>query len=131
MDDADLDAATKAAAAGIFFNAGQVCSAGSRVLAHEKVYDEVVARLTARAEALRMRGYRRQDHGARSCDFRRQMKSILDYVDIGQKEGASLVTGGQHIGDRGYYISPAGVREREARDANFAGRNLRPRRQRH
>src|ERR1700726_1058529 len=45
FDDADLDAATKAAAAGIFFNAGQVCSAGSRVLAHEKVYDEGVGRL--------------------------------------------------------------------------------------
>ena len=55
FDDADLDAASKAAAAGIFFNAGQVCSAGSRVLVQEKAYDEVVERLTARAQALRIR----------------------------------------------------------------------------
>jgi hypothetical protein len=40
--------------------------------------------VTARAEALRM--FRRQDRGARSRDSRKQMKSILDYVDIGQKE---------------------------------------------
>jgi aldehyde dehydrogenase (NAD+) len=53
FDDADLDAASKAAAAGIFFNAGQVCSAGSRVLVQEKAYDEVVGRLTARAKSLR------------------------------------------------------------------------------
>src|ERR1035437_4904816 len=54
FDDADLDASSKAAAAGIFFNAGQVCSAGSRVLVHEKVYNEVVERLTARAKAVRI-----------------------------------------------------------------------------
>ena len=52
--DADIEAASKAAASGIFFNAGQVCSAGSRVLAHEKVYDEVVERLTQRARAIRI-----------------------------------------------------------------------------
>jgi aldehyde dehydrogenase (NAD+) len=53
FDDADLDAASGGAAAGIFFNAGQVCSAGSRVLVQEKAYDEVVERLTARAKSLR------------------------------------------------------------------------------
>ena len=106
-DDADLDAATKAAAAGIFFNAGQVCSAGSRVLAHEKVYDEVVARLTARAEALRMGDTADKTTALGPVISEKQMKSILDYVDIGQKEGATLVTGGRHVGDRGYYISPA------------------------
>ena len=37
----------------------------------------------------------------------KQMKSILDYVDIGQREGARLTTGGKRIGDRGYFISPA------------------------
>lgn len=106
-DDADLDAATKAAAAGIFFNAGQVCSAGSRVLAHENVYEEVVARLTARAEALRMGDTADKTTALGPVISEKQMKSILDYIDIGQKEGATLVTGGRHVGDRGYYISPA------------------------
>jgi len=106
-DDADLDAATKAAAAGIFFNAGQVCSAGSRVLAHEKVYDEVVERLTARAKALRIGDTADRATALGPVISEKQMKSILDYIDVGQKEGATLTTGGQHVGDRGYYISPA------------------------
>src|ERR1700736_4402242 len=52
--DADLDAAVKAAGSGIFFNAGQVCSAGSRILVHEKIHDEVVERLAARANMIRL-----------------------------------------------------------------------------
>ena len=107
FDDADLDAATKAAAAGVFFNAGQVCSAGSRVLAHEKVYDEVVERLAMRASALRIGDTADKATALGPVISEKQMKSILDYIDVGQKEGATLVTGGQHVGDRGYYISPA------------------------
>jgi aldehyde dehydrogenase (NAD+) len=52
--DADLDQAIRAAGSGIFFNSGQVCSAGSRILVHEKIYDEVVKRLVARANAVRV-----------------------------------------------------------------------------
>src|SRR6201991_1726326 len=107
FEDANLDAAAKAAAAGIFFNAGQVCSAGSRVLAHENVYDEVVERLTARAEALRMGDTADKGTALGPVISERQMKTILDYVDIGEREGATLVTGGRHVGDRGYYLSPA------------------------
>src|SRR5580704_8009147 len=107
FDDADLDAASKAAAAGIFFNAGQVCSAGSRVLVQEKVYDEMVERLAARAKSLRMGDTLDRGTSLGPVISEKQMKSILDYVDIGQKEGASLVTGGEKIGKRGYFISPA------------------------
>jgi aldehyde dehydrogenase (NAD+) len=106
FDDADLDAATKAAAAGIFFNAGQVCSAGSRVLAHEKVYDEVVERLAARARAIRMGDPADRATALGPVISEKQMKTILGYVDIGRQEGASLVTGGERVGDRGYFVSP-------------------------
>src|SRR3981081_1427336 len=83
FDDADIEAASKAAASGIFFNAGQVCSAGSRVLAHEKIYDEVVERLTARAKGLRI-----GDPGDRATTpgpviSGKQMKIIIDYFAIG------------------------------------------------
>ena len=107
FDDANLDAASKAAAAGIFFNAGQVCSAGSRVLVQEGAYDEVVERLAARAKSLRMGDLLDRNTSLGPVISEKQMKSILDYVDIGQKEGASLVTGGERIGKRGYFISPA------------------------
>jgi aldehyde dehydrogenase (NAD+) len=107
FDDANLDAAAKAAAAGIFFNAGQVCSAGSRVLVQEGAYDEVVERLAERAKSLRMGDLLDRNTSLGPVISEKQMKSILDYVDIGQKEGASLVTGGERIGTRGYFISPA------------------------
>jgi aldehyde dehydrogenase (NAD+) len=107
FDDADLDAASKAAAAGIFFNAGQVCSAGSRVLVQEKAYDEVVERLAARAKSLRMGDPLDRATALGPVISEKQMRSILDYVDIGKKEGASLVTGGERVGSRGYFISPA------------------------
>src|SRR5271156_5005838 len=107
FDDADLDAAARAAAAGIFFNAGQVCSAGSRVLVQEGAYDEVVERIAERAKSLRMGDLLDRNTSLGPVISEKQMKSILDYVDIGQKEGASLVTGGERIGKRGYFISPA------------------------
>jgi aldehyde dehydrogenase (NAD+) len=107
FDDANLDAASKAAAAGIFFNAGQVCSAGSRVLAQEKVYDEVVDRLVARARSLRIGDPLDRGTALGPVISEKQMRSILDYVDIGRTEGASLVTGGARTGQRGYFISPA------------------------
>lgn len=107
FDDADLVAATRAAASGVFFNAGQVCSAGSRVLAQEKVYDEVVERLTHRASSLRMGDPSDRATSLGPVISEKQMNSILDYVDIGQKEGATLITGGERVGNRGYFLSPA------------------------
>jgi aldehyde dehydrogenase (NAD+) len=107
FDDANLEAAAKAAAAGIFFNAGQVCSAGSRVLVQEGAYDEVVERLAARAKSLRMGDLLDRNTSLGPVISEKQMKSILDYVDIGEREGASLVTGGERVGQRGYFISPA------------------------
>ncbi|WP_354034080.1 aldehyde dehydrogenase family protein [Bradyrhizobium sp. S3.2.6] len=107
FDDADLEAASKAAASGIFFNAGQVCSAGSRVLVQEKAYDEVVERLAARAKSIRIGDPLDRKTALGPVISEKQMRSILDYVDIGRAEGATLVTGGEKVGDRGYFISPA------------------------
>ncbi|WP_338701166.1 aldehyde dehydrogenase family protein [Bradyrhizobium sp. 26S5] len=107
FDDANLEAAAKAAAAGIFFNAGQVCSAGSRVLVQEKAYDEVVERLVACAESLRIGDPADRATVLGPVISEKQMRSILDYVEIGKNEGAQLATGGERVGDRGYFISPA------------------------
>ncbi len=107
FDDANLEAAAKAAAAGIFFNAGQVCSAGSRVLVQENAYDEVVERLVARAKSLRIGDPADRATALGPVISEKQMRSILDYVEIGKNEGAQLATGGVRVGDRGYFISPA------------------------
>jgi aldehyde dehydrogenase (NAD+) len=104
--DADLDSATKAAASGIFFNSGQVCSAGSRVLAQEAVYDEVVERMIARAKAIRVGDPTEPGTTMGPIVSETQMNRVLEYVDIGVKEGASLATGGTRIGERGYFVAP-------------------------
>lgn len=104
--DADLDAAPRAAASGIFFNAGQVCSAGSRILAQRQVYDEVVERMAARARAIRVGDPAEPGTTMGPVVSAAQMKTVLDYVEIGKKEGASAVTGGARIGERGFYVAP-------------------------
>jgi aldehyde dehydrogenase (NAD+) len=104
--DADLDAAVKAAASGIFFNSGQVCSAGSRILAHADIYDEVVERLVARAQAIRVGDPKDAGTSMGPLVSAVQLKRVLEYIEIGKSEGARLVTGGARLGRTGYFISP-------------------------
>jgi aldehyde dehydrogenase (NAD+) len=104
--DADIDAAVRAAGSGIFFNTGQVCSAGSRILAHEAVYDEVVQRLAARANSIRLGDPQEPGTSMGPLVSETQMNRVLGYIDIGINEGASLVTGGKRTGDRGYFVNP-------------------------
>ena len=104
--DADLDQAVKAASAGIFFNSGQVCSAGSRILAHESIYDEVVERLAVRARAIRLGDPRDPATAMGPVVSDVQMQRVLDYVDIGRSEGAQIVAGGSRRGDTGFFIEP-------------------------
>lgn len=111
--DADIDAAVKAAGAGIFFNTGQVCSAGSRILVHHSIHDKVVERLAARAQTTRMGNPQDSSTGMGPLVSEMQMKRVLDYIEIGRKEGATLVTGGSRHGNVGYFVEPtvfAGVR---------------------
>src|SRR5216683_2438457 len=104
--DADLDAAVKAAGSGIFFNAGQVCSAGSRILVHEKIHDEVVERLVERAHAVRVGDPRDPAVTMGPLVSAGQMARVLDYIAIGRAEGARLATGGTRHGERGYFVAP-------------------------
>jgi aldehyde dehydrogenase (NAD+) len=104
--DADLDAAVKAAASGVFFNAGQVCSAGSRILVHESIHDEVVERLVARAKAIRVGDPRDVSTSMGPLVSAGQMHRVLNYIDIGTRQGASIAIGGARIGDSGYFVAP-------------------------
>ena len=111
--DANLERAARAAASGIFFNAGQVCSAGSRVLVQKSAYDEVVERIAERARAIRVGDPAASGTTMGPVISAAQMKTVLDYIEVGKKEGASAVTGGRRSGDKGYFVEPtvfAGVR---------------------
>jgi aldehyde dehydrogenase (NAD+) len=104
--DADLEAAVKAAASGIFFNSGQVCSAGSRILAHADIYDEVVERLVARAQAIKVGDPKDPTTSMGPLVSDVQMKRVLDYIEVGKREGATLAAGGNRVGDGGYFVRP-------------------------
>ncbi|MBP0589401.1 aldehyde dehydrogenase family protein [Paraburkholderia sp. LEh10] len=104
--DANIDNAVRAAASGIFFNTGQVCSAGSRILAHRDVYDDVVERLAARAQSIKVGDPNERETTMGPLVSAAQMKTVLDYVEIGRNEGASIVTGGARIGQKGFFVEP-------------------------
>ncbi|MFP4894930.1 aldehyde dehydrogenase family protein [Paraburkholderia sp. EG304] len=104
--DTNLDNAVRAAASGVFFNTGQVCSAGSRILAHRDVYDEVVERLATRAKSIKVGDPSLRETSMGPLISAAQMKTVLSYVDTGRSEGASLVTGGARVGNRGFFVEP-------------------------
>jgi aldehyde dehydrogenase (NAD+) len=104
--DANLDQAVKAAGSGIFFNTGQVCSAGSRILAHRSIHDQVVERLVARAEGVRIGDPRDAKTSMGPLISGTQMERVLGYIEVGRSEGAKVAIGGARHGERGYYVAP-------------------------
>uniref|UniRef100_A0ACD5ZE42 Uncharacterized protein n=2 Tax=Avena sativa TaxID=4498 RepID=A0ACD5ZE42_AVESA len=106
MDDADVEQAVELAHQALFFNQGQCCCAGSRTFVHERVYDEFVEKSKARAER-RVVGdpFKKGVEQGPQIDGQ-QFKKILGYVKSGVDGGATLVTGGDRVGSRGFYIQP-------------------------
>ena len=107
--DADIEAAVRGSANAIFYNKGEVCSAGSRLLVQSEVHDAVVEKLVARANAL-VQGDPFDSKTRLGPQISRiQQARVLRYVEAGKAEGARLVTGGEAttFGDcRGYFIQP-------------------------
>jgi aldehyde dehydrogenase (NAD+) len=103
--DADLEGAVRGALIGIFYNMGEICTAGSRLLVQEQVHDALMDKLVAGAAKMqpgdpfdpktRMGPLVSEDH----------MKTVLKYIDIGKQE-AKLATGGERKGDVGYFVTP-------------------------
>ncbi len=109
LADADLDRALPVVAKALIQNAGQTCSAGTRVIAHASIYDEFVERLAVLLEKVSMgRGIDDPDMGPLISGPQRQR--VTGYVDLGVSEGARLVAGGgvaEVAGcDRGYFVAP-------------------------
>jgi len=94
--DADLSAAGQDAAASIFANAGQTCSAGSRLLVEEAVHDDLVAILREEAAAYR------QSSALGPIITADQYETVTSYLDLAEQEGAVAVTGGKPDVERGY-----------------------------
>ncbi len=111
MDDADLDRAAADVVYGAFSAAGHKCTAASRAIVIDKVHDAFVEKLKARIAAFKAGDT--MDPQTQLCPLldETQMKKTLEYVAIGQQEGAKLLAGGHRLTDapfsEGWYVSPA------------------------
>jgi aldehyde dehydrogenase (NAD+) len=106
LADADLDAAIRGASGGVFFNQGEVCSAGSRILVEKSVYEPFLEGLNERARTIRVGDPLDPETYMGPVVSEEQFDRVLSYIDIGRGEGAKLVSGGARIGDRGYFVQP-------------------------
>jgi aldehyde dehydrogenase (NAD+) len=104
--DADMEQAVEGSHFALFFNQGQCCCAGSRAFVEEKVYDEFVQRSAERAKRRKvgdpLDGQTEQGPQVDQDQFQK----VLSYIDAGKKEGAKLMSGGERVGDRGYFVAP-------------------------
>src|SRR5687768_10957297 len=110
MDDADLDLAVEGIVWSAFGTSGQRCTAASRVIAHEAIYDELQSRLVARAESMRIGPGWDPETDLGPVINREALDKIHSYTGIGSDEGATLLTGGEIASDgelgKGFYYRP-------------------------
>jgi aldehyde dehydrogenase (NAD+) len=104
--DADLDAAAQGAYIGLFLNQGQCCCAGSRLFVESSVHDEFLEKLQALTEKRKVGDPFAADTQQGPQVDQAQFDKIMSYVDKGRDEGATCVTGGERVGDKGYFIAP-------------------------
>ena len=104
-DEADIDAAVEGTATAAFGYQGQKCSACSRVIVSEKVYDTFLNKLVERTKKIKVGPSDDPENYMGPVINEAAMKGILGYIDVGKKEGRLMTGGGRAAGD-GYFIEP-------------------------
>jgi len=104
----DLDAAARAAAFGIFFNQGEVCNAGSRLLLHKSIKEPFLEKLLGWAKKLQPGDPFDPKSRMGAIVDKTQMERILGYIQKGHEQGAALIAGGNRVrqDSGGFYIEP-------------------------
>lgn len=115
FDDCDMDRAVKGALEGAFFNKGEACTAASRLLVHEKVYDEFVNRLAAAVRRLRVgNGFDKSTHVGPVVS-KQQQERVNSYIALGSEEGAKIAAQADLPSDPllkdGYFVAPTLFRD--------------------
>jgi aldehyde dehydrogenase (NAD+) len=109
LADADIDAAVRGATMGIFYGKGEVCAAGSRLLVDTSIKAEFIDKLAARAKKMVPGDPLDPKTRFGAVSSRKQMETVLRYIDSGKREGATLVAGGARadIGTgKGFFVQP-------------------------
>ena len=103
--DADVDAAVEGVAVSAFGFQGQKCSACSRAIVEEKIYDEFVEKLKARVAKITVGDPTDAKNYMGPVVNEKAMKSISSYIEVGKNEGR-LISGGNRVGEKGYFLEP-------------------------
>jgi len=106
LGDADIESAIAGATAGIFFNHGQCCNAGSRLFVQEKIFDKVAAGIAANAEKIRLGVGMDPDTEMGPLVSSVQHGRVNGYLKAGLEEGARALTGGAPLNAPGYFVKP-------------------------
>jgi len=106
LQDMDIKTAVGGAAQAIFFNAGQVCAAGSRLYVHKNIFDEVLEGVGEKANAIKLGPGLAADTDMGPLVSSEQQRRVLDYIESGRAQGASIIAGGEPIDHPGYYVKP-------------------------
>lgn len=107
FEDADFDAAVEYALFAIFANQGQVCSAGSRLILQDSLYERFVEQLLIKVKQIKIGSGMEEDTLMGPLVSKDQLETVLNYVNIGINEGATLLCGGKRIEGQGYFMEPA------------------------
>lgn len=103
--DAEMDSAIASTVTAIFANAGQVCSAGSRLLLHEEISDAFLERLVTAVEALSV-GPGVEDHDMGPLVSATQFETVTEYLAVGREEAGEPLVGGDSLEREGYFVEP-------------------------
>ena len=107
LDDADLDAAARGAFAGIFYNNGQCCTAGSRLLVHASVQDQLLEKIAERAAKMQPGDPLDPKRRMGPVISEEQLERVLGYIARGREEGAQVMVGGERASyENGWWVQP-------------------------
>ena len=107
--DADLKWAVRGALTAIYFNSGQICTAGSRLFVHQSIYDETMSQMAEAAAAMRVGAGVDPATEMGPVISQEQLARVTGYIESGRREGAVARTGGERVGGdlaEGYFLQP-------------------------
>jgi aldehyde dehydrogenase (NAD+) len=108
--DADLDAAVPGAAMAVFANSGQICSAGTRLMVEQRVYDEFTAKVADFGKRLKVGNGLDPETQIGPLVSEQQLERVTGYLSVGKQEGARAIAGGERITEgplaQGYFVPP-------------------------
>ncbi|XP_077355584.1 mitochondrial 10-formyltetrahydrofolate dehydrogenase [Festucalex cinctus] len=106
FNDCDIDKAVRMGMSSVYFNKGENCIAAGRLFVEESIHDEFISRVVAELKKMKVGDPldRSTDHGPQN--HKAHLDKLLEYCDVGIKEGATLVYGGKQVDRPGFFMEP-------------------------